>query len=781
MRTWTALDNLVGGATRLRGTAEVDEAFLDEITGWREELAKNLALRNPSLSLDDLNFAVNRTIDRIIFLRIAEERGITTLRPLRDLLQGSDLYHRLVEVYVHADEKFNSGLFHFRKEAGRPLPDELTLTLKLDDRVLKEIVRNLYYPDSPYAFAYIPADILGQVYEQFLGQTIRLTAGHQAKVDVRPEVNKAGGIFYTPTYIVRFIVESTVGRLLAGQTPRKLERLRILDPACGSGTFLLGAYELLLDWHQDWYCNPDNGGPEKWASGRTPRIRSNGPKSWRLTLSERKRILTSAIFGVDLDANAVEVAKLNLLLKVLDGEDERQLSLVPERVLPDLSQNIRCGNSLVGPDILASDNGEASEPSAACAFDWHDRICGFGDIMDLGGFDAVIGNPPYLNLKRGFLAESQKRYLERTYRVATGQYDAFALFGERAIQLLRPGGFHGFIVPRPVLASESYQPLRELYFGEGVALVAECGMPFEKAEVEAVVLVVQKGQAPNSVRLMSVEANAQSVLGEVPYEAFGKLPNRNFSTRLGPETLEIIDALSASPRRLRDAAEIFTRGLECGKKDAAIVPMSTKPGVHPLVRGEDVTPYRIADPGLGFDANASSSKVTKDPAVYEATPKILVRRVTNTVIAALDDQRRWPLNTLYCITPKAGLPVLPLLGILNSSLVSLWFLVVFLSDDKLFPYLRISQLEQIPLPDIAAMPAATTESLARLVARMTDLRRDHSSDRNPQARGQLEEEAGLVARRIDIMVAELYGLSSRATEFVVRSRERGLASSSPTP
>jgi type I restriction-modification system DNA methylase subunit len=200
-------DRFVESKTTKRGTAEVDAAFLAAIESWRENLARNFALRNPQLSVRELNFAVQKTIDRLIFLRIAEDRGIEPYGRLRDLQQGAEVYRRLVQNFRVADDRYNSGLFHFREERGRgEHPDDLTPGLTLDDRVLKDILKNLYYPDSPYEFSVLPADILGQVYEQFLGKVIRLTAGHRAVVEEKPEVKKAGGVYYTPTYIVNYII-----------------------------------------------------------------------------------------------------------------------------------------------------------------------------------------------------------------------------------------------------------------------------------------------------------------------------------------------------------------------------------------------------------------------------------------------------------------------------------------------------------------------------------------------------------------------------------------------
>ncbi|MFQ5595402.1 MAG: Eco57I restriction-modification methylase domain-containing protein, partial [Anaerolineae bacterium] len=352
-----SFDKYVESHKAKRGTAEVDAAFLQEIERWRDLLARNIALRNPRLSQRELNFAVQRTIDRIIFLRICEDRGIEPYAQLMALQNGTDVYQRLLYLFRQADDRYNAGLFHFKSEKGRPADslDSLTPGLSIDDKVLKDVFKHLYYPDSPYEFSVLPADILGQVYEQFLGKVIRLTPAHRAVVEDKPEVKKAGGVYYTPTYIVDYIVKQTVGQLVEGKKagPRgAVSRLRILDPACGSGSFLLGAYQFLLDWHRDQYIQDD---PRKWATRRTPRLYQTAAGDWQLTTAERKRILLNNIYGVDIDPQAVEVTKLSLLLKVLEGETEQslstQLSFLRERALPDLEHNIKCGNSLIGPDF----------------------------------------------------------------------------------------------------------------------------------------------------------------------------------------------------------------------------------------------------------------------------------------------------------------------------------------------------------------------------------------------------------------------------------------------
>ena len=209
-----SFDRYIESSKKKKGTAEVDEVFLNQMEEWRKSLAKNIALRNPQLSIRELNYAVQKTIDRIIFLRICEDRGIEEYGQLLSLQKSNSVYAGLKQIFHRADEKYNSGLFHFEKEKDRTeQPDTITPNLTVDDKTLKEIIKELYYPESSFKFSVIPADILGQVYEQFLGKVIRLTAGHQAIIDDKPEVKKAGGVYYTPTYIVDYIVNNTVGRL----------------------------------------------------------------------------------------------------------------------------------------------------------------------------------------------------------------------------------------------------------------------------------------------------------------------------------------------------------------------------------------------------------------------------------------------------------------------------------------------------------------------------------------------------------------------------------------
>jgi hypothetical protein len=460
---WSGAYDQYAASKRKRGTSEVDKEFLKEIEGWRDELARNVALRNPAISLEDLNAAVLSTIDRIVFLRMAEDRGIEPYEQLLTMSERPDIYARFMSVLCRrADRKYNSGLFHFQKESGVPdAPDRITPNLAIDDKVFKPILQSLYFAyGSPYHFGVMPVEILGTVYERFLGKVIRLTAGHQAKIEEKPEVRKAGGVYYTPSYIVDYIVDCTVGKKMEKRNPQQLAGekgsppFRVLDMACGSGSFLLGAYQRLLDHGQKWYSEnkPESHKKTVWKDPRSG--------EWKLTIEEKKRILITHIFGVDIDPQAVEVSKLSLLLKVLEGETDqsfgRQMQLFEDRALPNLSDNLKCGNSLIGPDYFAVPlDIDPDELKRINPFDWKQA---FPEAMQSGGFDCVIGNPPYV--RQESLGLQFKEYAEKTFSSYAGTADLYTYFIEKAHSLLVAGGSFGMICSNKFMRANYGKPLR---------------------------------------------------------------------------------------------------------------------------------------------------------------------------------------------------------------------------------------------------------------------------------------------------------------------------------
>ena len=221
-----SFDRYVKSDTVKKGTATVDKEFLASLDMWRTYLATTISLRNKGLDEDEINFAVQLTIDRLIFLRIAEDRGVEQYGQLKNAVnQKGESWQNLFEIFKSADEKYNSGLFDFIK-------DVISSQLQIDKKVIKTIVNEMYYPESPYEFSVIPVEILGSAYEQFLGKVIRITPAHHAKIDEKPEVRKAGGVYYTPQYIVDYIVKNTVGKLIERKVPKEISNIKIGRASC---------------------------------------------------------------------------------------------------------------------------------------------------------------------------------------------------------------------------------------------------------------------------------------------------------------------------------------------------------------------------------------------------------------------------------------------------------------------------------------------------------------------------------------------------------------------
>lgn len=446
--------------SKMKAGVTVDQAFLQEIENWRENLAANIAWRNPQIKQRDLNFAVQITINRIVFLRICEDRQIEIYEQLLNLLKFQNIYQELGRLFINADYRYNSGLFHFQQEKGREYPDDFTLGLIIEDYPLREIIKKLYPPESPYEFSVIPVEILGQVYEQFLGKVITLSASRQAVVQDKPEVRKAGGVYYTPSYIVDYIVKQTIGKVLENKKPEKVQEISIIDPACGSGSFLIVAYQFLLDWYLQQYLQNI-----KKYKNKIYQVTGN---TWRLTSVERKRILLSHIYGVDIDQQAVETTKLSLLLKVLEGESvetiTKQLEFLKERALPDLDNNIQCGNSLIDGqfyqnnqlDLLDEDTSERIN-----IFDWETA---FSVIMKRGGFDVVIGNPPYIRIQalKEWASLEVAFYKDKYVSAKKGNYDIYVVFVEKGLNLLKKDGHLGFILPHKFFNAQYGESLRKL-------------------------------------------------------------------------------------------------------------------------------------------------------------------------------------------------------------------------------------------------------------------------------------------------------------------------------
>ena len=776
-----AFDRFAGDTRRHRGTVEVDSAFLEEIESWRETLARDIERQN-RLSVPDLNFAVQATIDRILFLRIAEGRGVEPEGRLREIAERPGLYAALCRLFSEADDKYNAGLFNF--SAGG---DTLCPGLAISDKTLKPILARLYPPQSPYEFSVIGADILGAVYEQFLGKVIRVTPGGLAKVEEKPEVKKAGGVYYTPTYIVDYIVEHTVGEALAETgTPETAAKLRILDPACGSGSFLLGAYQRLLDWHLQYYLAHD---PERHARRRQPPVVRLAENDWRLTISERKRILLNNLYGVDIDRQAVEVTKLNLLLKCLEGVAEqtegrylrpgkrnRQMMrlMMHERLLPNIDANIRCGNSLIGSDYstgrLAIDEEEQRRVNA---FDWER---GFPEVMKAGGFDCVIGNPPYYKVSGATDAETYA-YYAAGFRTASFKIELYALFAERSLCLLRSGGLHSFIVPNSFLAGTYLRPVRCLLAEENtledLVLLANVKV-FKNAKMDSVVYVCRKSlpAGDSVIALRTADGSLVSSSSEVelvPWQAWAATAGREFRAVKTTLPVSVAERMSAGSTPLGQMCSVHL-GLVLASNDL-LVDESGPRSHDPILLGRDLSRYGIPTPQKWF-AYGRDKMVggTQRAEVYAAGPRLVFQAIRNLklprrLVGTVVQSGTYTMGTVHNIIVRSGgYDYRYILGILSSNLLNEHYAANY-------PEHRIkgSYLERLPIRTINfsdPSDVARHDRMVALVERMLDLHKRLPEARTPADKDLLQRQIGGTDREIDALVYELYALTEEEIAVV---------------
>ncbi|OGP87526.1 MAG: restriction endonuclease subunit M [Deltaproteobacteria bacterium RBG_16_48_10] len=647
-----SFDKFAESEKQKRGTTEVDAEFLKEIESWRDALAKTIAIKNPNLLIRELNFAVQLTIDRIIFLRMCEDRGIEPYGQIQTLQNGTNTFNRLRQIFYRADGKYNSGLFDFRL-------DQLTPKLSIDDKPLKDIFKTLYYPESPYEFSVLGADILGHVYEQFLGKVIRLTEGHRAKVEEKPEVRKAGGVYYTPTYIVEYIVKNTVGKLCEGKTPRQISSLHILDPACGSGSFLLGAYQYLLDYHRDWYQKNNPG-------KHTEEIFQGYGGQWYLTTREKKRILLNSIYGVDIDPQAVEVTKLSLLLKVLEGENqdtlERQMKLFKERALPDLGSNIKCGNSLIAPDFYQNKQLnllDKDEMYRINPFDWEKE---FPEITKRGGFDAVIGNPPYIRIQTMKEWASREVELYKQYYAAAskGNYDIYVVFVERGLNLLNKQGVLGFILPHKFFNAQYGQSLRGLLAkGKYLSKVVHFGdkQIFAGATNYTCLLFLDKTGSKQCHFIKVDDVTGWRNTGEATE---GKIPSPRISASVWNFTVgksaPLFEKLSKMPVRLGEVADIFV-GLQTSADNVFIMDLIEETPRTLRLKSKALDTEWIFEKGLLFPL-VSGTDVNRYSHLPERQYILFPYRVKDSIVEVIDFKAlhaEYPKTTAYLLENKTRL------------------------------------------------------------------------------------------------------------------------------
>ncbi len=883
-------------------TRALDTDFLEFLDETRRDLASDLWKNNDHdelLENNQLTEACQRVIDRILFLRICEDRDIDTGQRLQSIVEkwrkntgdedtGRRAHQQPMElreeppanyggdgIRAPKDSLWRYVVRHFRALDRRPpthvpffngnlFKPHFTETLVIGDEWLAGFISELSADESPYLFDAIPVEILGSVYERFLGKVVR-PAGRGITIEEKPEVRKAGGVYYTPRYIVDYIVEQTAGKLLdeiagtpaasvtvpphpnplppgegtasptsgkskaSGSTPalgavlplpagegrgegerpatavtlkefeKRTAALRLLDPACGSGSFLIRAFERVCEhWQKRLTAdkravlNPPGKmldlGPQEMTKLQADWKKKNRALCWvdpetgdvHLTVALKRQILTQNIYGVDLDAAAVEVTQLSLYLKMLENENrttlQRQRELLADEtdiaLLPPLTDNIKCGNSLIASDFSMM----PEDLVRVHAFDWPVQ---FASILKAGGFDAVIGNPPY----GAVLSEDETQYLRNQFQSAEYQIDTYPIFAERSHGLLKQGAYFGVIIPSAWVASEYNIKFRQLLCAslQPINIVIAPKDVFEDATVETIVMTCRKGVKN---------------VGEVEIERWDITPRKNYLLPFSritndsanifpiyrePQVDKLIAKVAGSNGRFDQVSEavwgikVYQKGK--GKPSQkgpesdsrCFHAESKKKSTHrKLVGGSEVRRFDFDWKGGWVDYGIWLAE-PRTPDWFQGE-RILIREVTanGCIQASITNEPFVFSNSVdgLRLKPNAKVALKFLLALLNSRLLSFYNLHTSANAFKgAFPKVLIKDLLAFPMPPIENNKSRH-DKLVVLVDKLLGLMPKLRAATADAEKAVLQNAVTATDQQIDALVYELYGLTAEEIKLV---------------
>ena len=681
----------------------ISKQIYQDYSNFKRKIFENLVHNNPQFDKLTLFKKSQKLLDRFLFVLFGEDSGlvppnavskiIDQWKALEELDEAVSLYSRFKKLFHHLDvghkyktfeiPAYNGGLFR---------EDEILNSVQIDDEILLNDSLKL----SAYDFqTEIDVNILGHIFENSLNEIEELTAEFEGKaVDKKKTKRKKEGVYYTPKYITKYIVENTVGEL-CNQKKKELKldeidisiiqnsrtkqgklnqkatdllarlktysdyllSLKILDPACGSGAFLNQALEFLIEEHQ--FVDEYRRQLEKDSLG---------------LFDIKKSILENNIYGVDINEESVEIAKLSLWLRT--AERGRKLS--------DLNNNIKCGNSLIDDPEVAGEK----------AFKWEDE---FPEIMANGGFDVIIGNPPYVR-SRELFNDIEKQYLTKIYETTSYQLDLYKIFIEKSLKLIKSDGRLSLITPSVFLSNDYDKKLRKFILDNySINNIATTDLDiFQDASVKTVIFVISRKCKNNIVNFLKIKEDHFLLDKKIVQSIFIKqdyLINEN----INPEMFEVVFKLN-SFKRIGDYFNV-KNGIKVRKE--LLFNRIIDENYKPFVLGRNIQNYLISFDDVYIHYLPENEKLysnqafrTKD--IFEQD-KVVVRQILGKkIVTAFDDSKLYTDQTTYVILSDDKNDLLSLTAILNSKLMYFYFKNTF-SDNKLtFPKVKRSQLLELP-------------------------------------------------------------------------------------
>ena len=726
----------------------VSELLFKDLNECRKILTDRLGKWNRQVPRDLLDEGVQKLLDRLIFIRVAEDRKIeqNLLIPMLNQWRTSkapnkpELYESMATKFRELDETYNSNLFS--PHAFEKWED--------DGEALEKVIGILYGKKGyyEYDFSIMPADILGSVYENYLGY--KLSQSQKGlTLDKAAGKRKEQGIYYTPTFIVDYIVRNALKPILDKCTSvSELKKIKVLDPACGSGSFLIKALEVILEKYNEF----------------------NFKDSEYL----RIQIILDNLYGVDLDEQAVEIARLNLLINAL-GERGK---------LPSLDKNIKNGNSLIsGTDEelkkYFGKNFKDKKP-----FSWEEK---FPEVFKQGGFDVIIGNPPYIQLSMEDSTDNNlKDFLITRYKSSMGRLNTFGFFTKLGIDLLSDGGYLGFIIPNTILTQEYYSELRKMILEschvENIVLLEN--LPFKDAVVENVILVLNKTRALDKDIKVTVSSVDEEIRffdkGEVFQERFHQSQGNSFVIELNEKSNKLKDKLNVSTIPLGELLNI-NQGIALKKNRASSLHKEEDgKDFKPVLDGRNISRYKLQWGGdyLKYDLGAIHS--SKDETIFLKNEKLLFRRVGGRLIATYDNQQFYALNTLVVMSLKGSSDynINFFLALFNSKLLNYYYKYFLKSKKKVFSEIQARQVSQLPIKVIDFLDKdkkTVHDKLVKLTDKILDLNDElQKAPQDSNKWNSIKEEIERTDKKIDEEAYKLYNLTPEEIKIVENSNEKQL-------
>jgi len=697
--------------------ASIDEQLLEDFTRYRRLLTKSITKLNQKRKLteEELDEAVQRILDRLIFIRNCEDREleqkllISKLREWESRGRGK-LVKSLREVFDYFNKQYNSKIFSNR----------LCDALDIENEVLTEIIRGLYYTKEKYFaisydFSVIDADVLGNIYEQYLSHILKKTA-KRAKITKKNAHRKEQGIYYTPIYIVDFIVRNTLGKKLQNKKTN-VEEIRVLDPACGSGSFLIKAFDIFDEYYKN---NTDYAQTQL------------DEQVVGIPFTKKAKILQENIFGVDLDKQAVEIAQLNLLLKIAEKGHR----------LPLLEESIRRGNSIIDDKDVVGNK----------AFRWEDE---FDNIMKEGGFDVIIGNPPY----GAELSKQERDYIKDRYEFSKSNKNSALIFIEKSLELLAEDGYFGMIVPKSLAFSQQWKTGRELIKSDLVTVV-DASKAFEDVLLEQMIIILKKGDKSKKYVLYDISSGDSISIDKKFIDLTDTIILHG-----DKDDFKIFKKMNKSSKYLSSIATT-RRGFPYQRY------LTDKKTKYPIIKGRNISRFNFSLsgeylPSDKVDLNNDKIQSLKQPKIISQRIVAHVTRPRDHIIimSAIDKEGILSVDTVEntMITDNAY-SLEFLLCLFNSKLIS-WYAYRYIFSKAIRTMdFDNNYVGKIPLPKNKIKNAPFIKVVNRLLALQEESEKigDKLTDRRAEIENELEE----IDLEIDQLVYKVYGITEKEQKII---------------